>query len=155
MTASQPFFLFCHMMNVFIIIRSFTQGVYNRLPFFAHCTRDFIALVMDEPQLPHAGVAQAQAAIDAENHAAPPQEQPQAQSEVQVPPNTETVPAPTSLLKVIFFFFFERSFGVYERCIQCCLSPRHSFVRREGQSVSPYFVAFSLSPRVFPLDRRE
>ena len=103
MTASQPFFLFCHMMNVFIIIRSFTQGVYNRLPFFAHCTRDFIALVMDEPQLPHAGVAQAQAAIDAENHAAPPLDQPQAQ------PNTEPLPAATSLPEVSFFFIFNFS----------------------------------------------
>ena len=54
---------------------------------FAHRTRDFIALVMDEPQLPQPRVNQAQAAIDAENQAAPPQEQPQAQPEVQTTPN--------------------------------------------------------------------
>lgn len=68
---------------------------------------------MDEPQLPHAGVDQAQAAIDAENHAAPPQEQPQAQPEVQAPPNTETVLAPTSLLEVIFIFFLSFSLVVH------------------------------------------
>ena len=54
---------------------------------FAHCTRDFIALVMDEPQLPQPGVNQAQAAIDAENQAAPPQEEPHAQPEVQATPS--------------------------------------------------------------------
>lgn len=66
---------------------------------------------MDKPQLPQAGVDQAQAAIDAENHAAPLQEQ--AQPEVQATPNTETVPAPTSLLEVIFIFFLSFSLVVH------------------------------------------
>ena len=63
-----------------------------------------IALVMDESQRPQPRVAQAQAAIDAENPTAPPQEQPQAQSAVQAQPNAEPVPDPASLSEVNFFF---------------------------------------------------
>ena len=60
---------------------------------------------MNEPQLPQPRVNQAQAAIDAENQAAPPQEQPHAQPEVQATPNAEPAPVPTSLSEVSLFSF--------------------------------------------------
>lgn len=59
---------------------------------------------MNEPQCPQPRVNQAQATIDAENLAAPPQEQPDAQPEVQAQPNAELAP---SLLKVSLFSFYD------------------------------------------------
>ena len=83
---------------------SFFLGRYL-VPSFAHCTRNLLALVVDEPQLHHPSFAQAQAAKDAENHATPPQEQPQTQPEVQVQPQAEPLTAPPSHSEVIFFLF--------------------------------------------------